>query len=77
MHCRRFATLVVCLSLALPLLAEKRITDLNGNQVKVGSAIAPMRTTANSVMKATSLHPRTASIVNVSSGPDTMEAVLG
>src|SRR5437660_6382138 len=71
MHSQRFTLLVVCVALALPLLAEKRITDLNGNQVKVGSAIAPAYTTANGAVKATSLHPRAAAIVNVSSGPDT------
>jgi uncharacterized repeat protein (TIGR01451 family) len=69
MHSQRLATLVVCLSLAFPLLAEKRITDLNGNQVKVGSSVAPVR--AQGAVKATSLHPRTASIVTINSGPDT------
>jgi hypothetical protein len=71
MHNRRLAAFVACVFLTLPLLAEKRITDLNGNQVRVGSAIAPARTTANRVVKTASLHPRAASIVNVSSGPDT------
>jgi uncharacterized repeat protein (TIGR01451 family) len=70
MHSQRLATLVICLSLALPLLAEKRVTDLNGNQVKFGSAIAPARTAAKGDVKATSLHPRAAS-VTINSGPDT------
>ena len=70
MHRQRFATLVVCLTLALPLLAEKRVTDLNGRQVRVGSAIAPARTAAKGVVKATSFHPRAAS-VTINSGPDT------
>src|SRR5204863_3718242 len=70
MHCRTFATLVVCVTLAFPLLAEKRVTDLNGNQVKIGSAIAPVRTTANGAVTAMSLHPRAAS-VTINSGPDT------
>ena len=69
MHNQRFATLVICLSLALPLLAEKRVTDLNGKQVKFGSAIAPVAT-AKGVVKATSLRPRAAS-VTINSGPDT------
>jgi uncharacterized repeat protein (TIGR01451 family) len=70
MHSQRLATLVICLSLALPLLAEKRVTDLNGNQVKFGSAIAPARAAAKGAVKATSLHPRAAS-VTINSGPDT------
>src|SRR5258705_2453365 len=70
MHWRRFATLVVCVALAFPLLAEKRITDLNGNQVKFGSSIAPARTTANRAVNSTSLHP-TAASVTINSGPDT------
>jgi uncharacterized repeat protein (TIGR01451 family) len=70
MHRQRFATLIVCVALAFPLLAQKRVTDLNGNQVKFGSAIAPARTTANSAVKATSFHPRAAA-VTINSGPDT------
>jgi uncharacterized repeat protein (TIGR01451 family) len=70
MHSQRLATLVICLSLALPLLAEKRVTDLNGNQVKFGSAIAPVRIAAQGAVKAMSLRPRATS-VTINSGPDT------
>jgi uncharacterized repeat protein (TIGR01451 family) len=69
MHSHRFATLAVCLCLAFPLFAEKRITDINGNQVKIGSSIAPVRPAAKDV-RAMSLHPRAAS-VTINSGPDT------
>jgi uncharacterized repeat protein (TIGR01451 family) len=67
---QRLATLVVCLCLALPLLAEKRVTDINGAQVKVGSAAAPVRAAAQGSVKAASLRPRAAS-VTINSGPDT------
>jgi uncharacterized repeat protein (TIGR01451 family) len=71
MHSRCVATLFVCVSLALPLLAAKRVTDINGNEVKAGSSIAPVRTAAKGGATAMSLHPRAASIVTINSGPDT------
>ena len=65
----RTAMLFACVFLTLPLFAEKRITDVSGNQVKFGSSIAPVRAAAKDV-RATSLHPRAAS-VTINAGPDT------
>jgi uncharacterized repeat protein (TIGR01451 family) len=69
MHGQRLATLVICLCLAFPLFAEKRVTDISGKQVKIGSSIAPVRAAAKGV-RAMALHPRAAS-VTINSGPDT------
>jgi uncharacterized repeat protein (TIGR01451 family) len=67
----RRATLIVCLFgllISNQLMAQKRITDMNGREVRVGSRVAPQTT---QTVKAASLHPRASAIVNVSAGPDT------
>jgi hypothetical protein len=69
MSSRRMTMFFACVFLTLPLFAEKRITDVSGNQVKFGSSIAPVRTAAS--VKAMNLHPRAASIVTINAGPDT------
>lgn len=71
----RRTTLIVCLFALLAgnqLMAQKRITDMNGREVRIGSRVAPLRT---GIVKAASLHPHAAAIVNVSAGPDTSAAV--
>jgi len=69
MHGQRLTTIVICLCLAFPLFAEKRVTDISGKQVKIGSSIAPVRAAAKGV-STMGLHPRAAS-VTINSGPDT------
>src|ERR1700686_2237525 len=49
-------------------IAQKRITDLSGREVSVGSAV--VLKTARRVIKNTSLHPIASSIVTVNAGPD-------
>lgn len=49
-------------------MAQKRITDLNGREVRVGSAV--VLKTAQHVAKATSFHPRANAVVTVNAGPD-------
>ncbi|HEV7428397.1 MAG TPA: hypothetical protein VGQ46_18730 [Thermoanaerobaculia bacterium] len=68
---RHSVALVLCLLLALPILAAKRVTDVNGHEVSVGSSAAPARTAATSGVRAAGLRPRAASIVTINSGPDT------
>jgi uncharacterized repeat protein (TIGR01451 family) len=49
-------------------MAQKRITDLSGREVRVGSAV--VLKTAQHVAKATSFHPRANAVVTVNAGPD-------
>jgi uncharacterized repeat protein (TIGR01451 family) len=49
-------------------MAQKRITDLSGREVRVGSAV--VLKAAQHVAKATSFHPRANAVVTVNAGPD-------
>jgi len=70
MDIRRFAFVFALFTVVSgQAIAQKRIADISGREVRVGSAI-PARATANRAVTATSLHPRAAS-VTINSGPDT------
>jgi uncharacterized repeat protein (TIGR01451 family) len=70
MNVRRLAIAIALFTLASnQAIAQKRITDIDGREVRVGSATPA--TATRLAIKSTSLRPRIASIVNVSSGPDT------
>jgi uncharacterized repeat protein (TIGR01451 family) len=66
----RRATLVFALLTFLSgqAIAQKRITDLSGREVSVGSSV--VLKTARRVIKSASLHPIASSIVTVNAGPD-------
>ncbi|HXH37090.1 MAG TPA: hypothetical protein VNN08_00535 [Thermoanaerobaculia bacterium] len=67
----RSATIVVSLFALLSgnqAIAQKRITDLSGREVSVGSGV--VLKTVHRTPKATSLHPIANSVVTVSAGPD-------
>jgi uncharacterized repeat protein (TIGR01451 family) len=49
-------------------MAQKRITDLRGREVSIGSGV--VLKTVQRVARATSLHPRANAIVTVNAGPD-------
>jgi len=70
MTCRKAAIVASLFALLFghQLLAQKRITDLSGREVRIGSAVAPK--TVQRAVKAASLHPRAATVTTVNAGPD-------
>src|SRR5205085_8705739 len=50
-------------------IAQKRVADMSGREVRVGSAIPVTRIPP--AVRSSGFHPKTASIVTVNSGPDT------
>ncbi|HSY49282.1 MAG TPA: hypothetical protein VLC46_10760 [Thermoanaerobaculia bacterium] len=70
MNYRRAATVASLCAIVFghTAVAQKRITDLSGREVRVGSSVAPK--TVRLAVKPTNLHPRVAAVVTVNAGPD-------
>jgi len=69
MNVRRLAiAIVLFVFVSIPAIAQKRITDISGREVRIGVS-APVKATRLAT-RSTSLHPRIASVVNVSAGAD-------
>ncbi len=72
----RVAGVVTCLFVLFSghqVMAQKRITSLDGREVRIGSAVPP--SAVQRVVSATSLHPRASSVVTITAGPDVSAAV--
>jgi uncharacterized repeat protein (TIGR01451 family) len=71
MNYRRASLAAACLFVSLTsvqAIAQKRITDLSGHEVKVGSSVAPMK--VSRPVTASRFHPIAHSVVTVNAGPD-------